>query len=1495
MRKDNCIKIIGANQNNLKDITLELPRERLVAITGVSGSGKSSLALDTLYAEGQRRYVETFSPYARQFLDRLDRPRIQQIVGIPPAIAIQQGNPIKSSRSTVGTMTEIVDHLKLLYARVGVLHCQQCGQSVEEDNPETIWGSLSDLPTGSPILITFPLNTETRSREEIQLHLWKQGFRRLWYKQRVLSLDEEQIPDEKSLDVLVDRTVWSPENRQRILDSIEQALRFGENKLAVFSPPEINRSFSTLRDCATCDISYPPPSPHLFSFNSPLGACETCRGFGRVIDVDLDLVIPDKEKSLADGAIKPWGTSRMEYYDLIEFCHSASIPVDVPYRQLSDAGQRAIIEESQDFYGIRGFFRWLETKTYKMHVRVFLSRYRAYLNCPSCEGSRLRPLALLYRTNGKNIAELNRWPITQSRVFFRNLAETMAADPASALICGEVIRRLTYLEEVGLGYLSLDRSSRSLSGGEVQRVHLTRALGSPLVNTLYVLDEPSVGLHARDNQRLVSILKALTRQRNTVVVVEHDPEIIAASDYLVDLGPGAGERGGEVVFAGPSSEITGASHSSTAEYLTGRNRPSRPAARRQPQQDRCLDLVGIRAHNLLDLNVRIPLGLLVAVTGVSGSGKSTLVEEVLYRTWQRSRGLPTEAPGYCREIKGLEQISAVVFMDQQAIGRTPRANLLTYTGTLTRIRQLYARTELAKLRNYGPGHFSFNTPGGRCEACAGEGFEKVEMQFLADLYLTCPVCHGRRFRDEILEVRYRGLSIGEVLELTLTEAMELFADQPGIIGGLTPLRDVGLDYLRLGQPVSTLSGGESQRLKLARSLKMSSQKNGLLILDEPTTGLHANDTRHLIRTLQRVVDTGHTVLVVEHNLDVIQAADHVIDLGPEGGDQGGQVVVAGTPEDVAATPASHTGRFLTRLWSGAEVAVQRTKLKPAEGDTGAIRIRGAREHNLKDLALDLPRDRLVVITGVSGSGKSTLAFDVLFAEGQRRYLDSLSTFARQYLPILDRPQAEEISGVPPTVAIDQRTSRMGPRSTVATITEVYHYLRLLFSKVGEPHCPGCGQPISAMSPEEITTDLRRRFRGKRLLLLAPKVIGRKGFHRQILDQARTQGYTQARIDGKVRSLDPMPKLERFREHDVELIIREWHRFSSQGDVELAEVVDHALAVGEGQLVGWDGGNREVFYSRRLTCGRCHQSIPNLDDPRLFSFNSRHGACERCDGLGRWDSTGDGVVCPKCKGSRLKETALNVKIQGMNIWESCSRPVTGARKLFREWRFSGRETLIAHPLLEEMIHRLDFLEQVGLGYLQLDRGADTLSGGEAQRIRLAAQMGSNLRGVCYILDEPTIGLHPRDNHRLLDTLSDLKKKGNTIVVVEHDEETIRRADHLVDLGPGAGRHGGRLVASGTLADLKRSPRSITGSYFNGKGHRYLTSRERTANPGDWLGIRGARARNLKDIDVSVPLGTLTCVTGVSGSGKSTLVRETLYKALLSKLNKVQIQPTTYREL
>jgi len=1573
---DDVVKIIGAGQNNLKGFDLDIPLHQITAITGVSGSGKSSLAFDTLYAEGQRRYVETFSPYARQFMDRMDRPHVERIEGIPPAIAIEQGDPVKTSRSTVGTMTEITDYIKLLFARMAELTCRGCGRPVRQDTPQTIFQELAQLPSGTKIVITFPFQMRGMSKEEVLQRLTRIGFHRICRDGQVAPLDENMPDDAQELQVVADRLVFRPEDRKRCIDSIEQALHHGEGHMLVHRIGVDTRHFSNQLACPYCDIPYRKPVANRFSFNSPMGACETCRGFGRTIDIDLDLVVPDRNKTLRQGAIKPWtGIARLEFQDLMAFCRRRGIPTDIPFKDLKEDHQQAVIDGDGEFYGVRGFFRWLETKRYKLHVRVFLARYRAYVTCPACGGTRFNEESLLWTIKGKNVADLYAMTIGEAYAFFQEVS-ALPGDEVTELLLREISSRLTYLIDVGLSYLTLDRQSRTLSGGEVKRVSLTKALGSSLVNTLYILDEPSIGLHARDSQRLVRILNALKELGNTVVVVEHDPEIIKGCNHIVDLGPGAGEQGGHLVYHGPVAEIVAEPASLTGQYLKGDLQIPVPKQRRKSKDGKVIKVLGGSEHNLENIDVEFPLGVMTCVTGVSGSGKSTLAEDILYRGLKRAKGSHEERPGRYEEILGAESLSDVIFVDQRPIGKTPRANPLTYIKGYDGIRRLFAQQPVSRDRGYTPGTFSFNTAGGRCEECNGEGFEKVEMQFLSDVYLTCPVCRGRRFTDEILEVAYRGKSIHDVLEMTVQEAMEFFHDQPSITSTLSALLEVGLGYMRLGQPLNTLSGGEAQRLKLAHHMK-AGRKNTLFIFDEPTTGAHFDDVGKLLAAFQRLLDEGNSVVVIEHNMDMIKCADHVIDLGPEGGDEGGHVVVTGTPEEISRCQRSHTGRILRDYLAGnwAQLAPPRAEPPQTEPKNGAVmNITRAKEHNLRDLTLSIPRQKLVVITGVSGSGKSTLAFDIIFAEGQRRYLECLSSYIRQYLKIMDRPQVDVISGIPPTVAVEQRISLGGKRSTVATMTEIYHYLRLLYSKLGMQHCPRCGGEIAHQPPEGMTGEVIRDYAGKEITLLAPVVMGRKGFHRDLLEGVRRARYTQVRIDGVIANLDPLPMLSRYQEHDIEVVV-DRRIFKRENWLSLLETVRKGLELGKGTLYLLDPEGRERIFSERLYCPRCHIGFEELD-PRLFSFNSRYGACPRCEGLGSLSdflkelvlphptrtleggalaplesgplrrqkqkvlqeihdklgvpldtpvvaldeqsvqrvlegangfrgvlptlrellryAEGNGLLdhllaymgekeCPLCDGRRLKENALAVKVKGWGIWDLVCLSVHDAEKLLRELRFDESELPVAQGIIQETLVKLQFLDKVGLSYLTLERSGNTLSGGEAQRIRLAAQLGSNLKGVCYILDEPTIGLHPRDNQMLLDTLEQMRDRGNSILVVEHDEETIKRGDYVVDLGPGGGVHGGTVVASGTVEEIQRCPDSVTGAYLDGRCRTEVTAHCRPAKEGQWLQFLGAREHNLKLINVGIPLGTLTCVTGVSGSGKSTLLKETVFNGLKNLLD------------
>jgi excinuclease ABC subunit A len=1544
-RDRDCIRLRGVRQNNLKNLDLDLPLGELILVTGVSGSGKSSLAFDTLYAEGQRRYVETFSPYARQFLDRMDRPRADRVEGIPPAIAIDQTNPVRTSRSTVGTMTELNDHLKLLFARAARLFCHGCGREVRRDTPESVWQDLVLRAEGAAprVLICFRAPVpESFCPEEIRGLLAQQGYVRILRE------------DENAFEVIQDRLRLIPANRGRGVEALEAALQHGHGHVRVYPLDEdLNPSepwrFSTGLHCPDCDIDYRDPVPNLFSFNSPLGACETCRGFGRTIGIDWDLVVPDAGKSLIEGAIKPIQSDSYSEVqeDLMGFAHRSGVPTDLPWRELTDADRRWVLEGEGDWedgvwYGIRRFFDWLEGRAYKMHVRVLLSRYRAYDLCAACGGARLKDEALDWRIGdrdeatavldpnerfrhghvemadatwealpGLGVHDLMRLPIANCRSFFDELRLPGAMDQAMDLLLEGIRSRLRYLCEVGLGYLTLDRQSRTLSGGEVQRVNLTTALGTALVNTLFVLDEPSIGLHPRDMGRVVGVLHRLRDQGNSLLVVEHDPQVMLAADRILDMGPGPGELGGELIFQGTPAELLRAEGSLTGDYLSGRRsvagawepRTSLPG---EPE----IRLLGARANNLKGIDIAIPLGRLVVVTGVSGSGKSTLVEDVLYKALARLKGRSEGQPGAHSSVEGGEQITDVVLVDQSPIGRSSRSNPASYVGALDSIRKRFAAEPLAKERGYTSGTFSFNSGNGRCSTCGGSGFEHLEMQFLSDVYLRCPDCDGRRYRSRVLDVRIQSrtqgpaLSIAEVLDLTVTESLAFFADRTDVKQALEPLHALGLGYLRLGQPVPTLSGGEAQRLKLAGHLAKSGRRRTrrgiLFLLDEPTTGLHFDDIATLLRAFQRLLRAGHSLLVIEHNLDVIRAADWLLDLGPEGGEGGGELVCSGTPEQIAAHPTSHTGKALrdydeelreVREAPAAFRAAPRAMTAPS-----SIKVLHAREHNLQDLTVSIPRDKLTVITGVSGSGKSTLAFDILFAEGQRRYLESLNAYARQFVQPAVRADVDAVFGIPPTIAIEQRTSRGGHKSTVGTLTEIHHFLRLLYVKLGVQSCPECDIPIRPQDRETILERLLADFAGRRICLMAPLVVGRKGFYNELAAWAHRKGYYLLRVDGDPVPTESWPRLDRFREHNIDLPIRELE-VTDHGRDELSDLLRRALDHGKGtvRVVEADQGawGAETAFSTTRTCPGCGRAFEE-PDPRLFSYNSKHGWCPSCYGTGltlpgfdaeqsgeedAWlETTADQArVCPSCDGRRLNPEALAVRFRGRSIADLSALVVDRAAELLAGLDLDERETAIASDLLAEVRGRLAFLEEVGLGYLSLDRGAPTLSGGEAQRIRLAAQLGSSLRGVCYVLDEPTIGLHPRDNRRLLDTLDRLERKGNTILVVEHDEETIRRAEHVIDLGPEAGIRGGRLVAQGTAEELVRNPDSVTGRYLGRAPGPPRVPRDTGAGCA-WLGIQGARRHNLRDMDVKIPLSRLVCVTGVSGSGKSTLVREVLASSL-----------------
>jgi excinuclease ABC subunit A len=922
MSQERKIVIKGARVHNLKNINLELPKNKLIVFTGVSGSGKSSLAFDTIYAEGQRRYVESLSAYARQFLERMEKPDVDLIEGIAPAIAIDQKTTGKNPRSTVGTMTEIYDYLRLLFARIGKTYCSKCGNLVQKDSPGFVVEKIKQIPQGSKILILFPLQLHKGHtlNEEIET-LKEKGFYRIFVDGEILDVNENFNSKKisgKEIYVLVDRIIVRNDmDETRLFDSVEMAFNEGRGYmiLKVLDSGETFK-FSEHFECAYCGIEYEEPEPRLFSFNNPYGACPKCQGFGRAYGIDWDAIVPDKNKSIKEGAIHPWRSEKFAWFqkDLMRIAKKVGIPVDVPFKDLT-LEQIEIIKNGYDgFEGINGFFKLLEENSYKVHYRVMLSRYRGYTTCDLCGGSRLRKEALNVKIAGKSIYDIVRMSIGEAYQFFQNLELTDYEKTVSASILSEINKRLRYLYEVGLGYLTLDRLSNTLSGGEAQRINLATALGSSLVGALYILDEPSIGLHPRDTHRLIKILKSLKENGNTVIVVEHDREIIESADHIVDLGPGAGENGGRIVFQGSYEEILKDENSLTGKYLSGRLKIPVPKERRKPKKGNSIIVRGAREHNLKNIDVEFPLNVFVCVTGVSGSGKSTLVHDILYSALRKIKyGTYEGKIGKFDKIEGYELIDAVEMVDQSPIGKTPRSNPVTYIKAFDGIRELFASTHLAKVRGYTPGHFSFNIPGGRCETCEGDGFVKVEMQFLADIYLPCESCSGKRYKSEILEVEYKCKNISDVLNMTVTEAIEFFKGHRKIVDRLKVLEAVGLGYIKLGQPANTLSGGEAQRIKLSAHLLASeSSPHTLFIFDEPTTGLHFDDIAKLLKAFNSLLEAGHSIIVIEHNMDVIKCADWIIDLGPEAGDLGGYVVAVGTPEEISQNPNSYTGQFLRK-------------------------------------------------------------------------------------------------------------------------------------------------------------------------------------------------------------------------------------------------------------------------------------------------------------------------------------------------------------------------------------------------------------------------------------------------------------------------------------------------------------------------------------------------------------------------------------------------------
>ena len=1708
------IVVKGAREHNLQDVDLVLPRNQLICLTGVSGSGKSSFAFDTVFAEGQRRYVESLSSFARQFLGQMPKPDVDLISGLSPSISISQKSSGNNPRSTVGTITEIYDFLRILYARVGQGYCPKCDQPISAQSRDQIIGAIMMLDKDTQYAVLAPVvRNQKGEHKDLFIDLLKRGFTKARVDGETVSLTGEINLDRTkrhNVEVVVERLTAGPDIRGRLTDAVETALKMGKGTLvleveaeeAAAAPsadtptdPDADQStakttgrkrkskktasasaktttdrvYSSEYACAPCGIGFAPPTPQMFSFNSPQGMCPSCDGLGELFTFDRDLLIADPGKSFQQGCFellgnwKDLGRWRRHIYQGVADCYEREN--DIETGTMLETAWEELPEEIQDawLYGtgelnitytwrggaspmkyggkFAGIMAELDEKYHKTNGAAKIRKLEAFMNevdCVECNGLRLNEQARHFRLKTKrpqfkkpnlSLPEVCDLSIAEAFDFFSELElESTRAFVAIEPI-KEVRNRLGFLLNVGLDYLTLNRTAPTLSGGESQRIRLAGQIGAGLVGVLYILDEPSIGLHPRDNDRLIDTLKNLRDLGNTVVVVEHDEDTMRASDYLIDFGPGPGVRGGEVVVEGHPSEILKSKKSLTAQYLSGGLEIEVPEKRRDQEVDRQLVIKGARHNNLRDIDIEIPLGNFVCVTGVSGSGKSSFVNEILVETLREKLNGGLGDPGDHDEISGIEKLDKMIAIDQTPIGRTPRSNPGTYIKLFDEIRALYTQLPVAKTRGYSPGRFSFNVKGGRCEACEGNGSNKLEMDFLADVWVKCPVCEGKRFNRETLQVKFREKSIADVLDMEIEEALKFFENIPKVYNKLKTLQAVGLEYLKIGQPSPTLSGGEAQRVKLARELVKRSTGKTLYLLDEPTTGLHFHDIQLLLKVLQDFVAAGNTVLVVEHNLDVIKTADWIIDIGPEGGSGGGKVVCAGPPEKVAACEESYTGRALKKaMGERPEIPAPKSKKSAQPELAQTIKVRGANQHNLRTVDLDIKRDEMTVFCGPSGSGKSSMAMDTIYAEGQRRYVESLSSYARQFVNQLEKPRVESIEGLSPAIAIEQKNLGSTPRSTVGTVTEVYDYLRILMARLGTPYCPDCDKPIGTQTSDDIVDKVMKYDEGTKLMLMAPIEPDINQPYEKLWEEVRAMGFQRIRVDGNTINIDEVPELSRRNRHEVQIVV---DRIVVKPDSRsrIADSLEAALSVGKGVChvaepadkvpeVHW----KVVKHSQHLACECCGRSFETLT-PHNFSFNSQLGWCQDCEGIGvqtganpaavindgelslkegaigiwpdvsekrsmamlkaltdgtgipidkpfnqldarqrrmifygtsdRWFDVTDKsdnvlfsfqfkgifptleeasrlsanlrarmqsligeVECGGCGGSRLRDDAAAVRFRELTIDGICRMPLGTLIKTIDKWKLNAREKKIAGELIREIKSRIEFLNDVGLEYITINRTAASLSNGEAQRIRLASQLGSGLCGVLYVLDEPTIGLHPRDNTRLLKALHRLRDLGNTLIVVEHDREVIENSDSICDFGPQAGINGGEVVAQGSPTEVAKRKTSVTGPFISGKKGIPIPSNRRPALSLDpefkdfdftkprpvkkakkkaakkkkkapqtmarrmptavamasTIDVVGARQNNLKDITVRFPLEALTVVTGPSGCGKSSLVNE-----------------------
>lgn len=1579
--------------HNLKSVDLELASSELIVFTGVSGSGKSSLAFDTIYVEGQRRYIESLSTFARRYIGDMSKPDVEYVSGLSPTIAIEQKSAGKNPRSTVGTLTEIYDYLRVLYARIGIPHCPVSGEAVRPQSRERILKKIEGLPKGLKLVLLAPFARGKKGefKEEI-LSFLRKGYTRGRIDGKFVEFTDEILLDKNlthDIDILIDRLTLEEQNFSRLAEAVMAALEMGQGALIIYDmEKEEETLFSTHAYSPKSGLYYNPLEPQDFSFNSPTGMCPTCHGLGSAKEFDLARIF-DPEKSIAeDCCIIGSSYSTVRYGNIYNnLAEIYRFDVHTPWKDLSEPAKKVLLFGTEKKWTQMHFVHphreasWSEYVAWRGIIPEAWERYSQAKSdnyqkkmekwmheelCPSCQGSKLKPYPSSVQLNGKKIHEVTSLTIQEEYDFFRTLTLDASELVIAEELLKEILKRFHFLLDVGLHYLSLERTTPTLSGGEAQRVRLASQVGSQLVGVTYVLDEPSIGLHPRDNKKLISTLLTLRDLGNTVIVVEHDEETIMAADRVVDFGPGAGRLGGEVIVNGTLQELLKSPRSWTGAYLSGREKIAIPEKRRK-SDGKAIKILGAKHHNLQNVDIEIPLGLFVAVTGVSGSGKSSLISETLYPALANALHGAEHRVGEIRKMEGLEYIDKIIAIDQSPIGRNPRSNPSTYIKIFDEIRNLFSQLPESAARGYQPGRFSFNVKEGACTECHGLGMISIDMDFMEDTWVPCGSCKSKRFDSETLSIYYKGKNIHDVLEMTFAEAAEFFSLIPHLARRLNRVCEVGMGYIQLGQSSTTLSGGEAQRIKLAKELVRPSSGKTLYIFDEPTTGLHFHDIQTLLKVLQELVDRGNTVLVIEHNMDVVKCADWIIDLGPEGGKGGGRMVGEGSPEKIAALP-SPTGMALAEVLYKKPYSFHKNKksMKPQALDK--IVVTHAEQNNLKNISVSIPRHKMTICTGPSGSGKSSFAFDTVYAEGQRRYIESLSPYARQFVKQMAKPRVGQIEGLSPAIAIEQKQSAGNPRSTVGTLTETYDYLRLLFAHAGVAHDPDTQDVIKSITKEYVIEKIFELPLNEKITLLAPFEVQKNDRFEELKEKFRRHGFLRLRLNEHIYELDEEIPFDRRRKNNLALVI-DRTKVERRNESRLFEALESALKISGQKVLILREGGEELFFNLAFAVERTGKSYPPLT-PHTFSFNSPEGMCLECQGLGyqygahlqqnsdimalsvqaffytlwkkypraplelffkkekidprttlaeldplklqkilrgskeeEWIESKEGLrfrfqgiestlallaksaypevkepllplmeelICPSCSGSRLNPLARNVRIENHSIATLCALPCEKALTFLKGLLLDKKKKELLQEVLTQLVNRLEFLVEVGLHYISLDRKAPTLSNGEAQRIRLARQLGSSLTGVLYVLDEPTIGLHPEDNKKLNGALKKLQGLGNTLLLVEHDPMTLREGDYFLDFGPGAGVHGGELCAKGTLPELLKNPHSLTGSYLSGKKEIPTPKKRRTAKTH--FPLVGIRKHNLKELKIALPIGLLTGLTGVSGSGKSTLLHD-----------------------